>query len=184
MRIVLDPGHGGHDTGAYDPADPAQGDMICTVEAEHAFDIAQRAERILRTKGYSVFMTRKPNSFATLQGRCDFANKFEADIFVSVHLNAHANQKVKGIEVFSYPGSIDGARLRNAIYAEIMNRLPSWRQRGTKEANFYVLRKTKMPACLVECGFITNIEEEKMLADPEIRQTFAEGIVAGIEAYF
>jgi len=176
--------HGGHDTGAYDPIDPSQGDMLCSIEGEMAFDIAQRAERLLKEKGHSVFMTRRPNEFISLQKRCDIANRLKADIFVSVHLNAHRDEKVRGIEVYSYPGSVEGAKLRNAVYMEIMDRLPGWKQRGTKEANFYVLRNTKMPAVLVECGFITNVEEEKELHKPEIRQKFAEGIVAGIEAYF
>ena len=175
--------HGGHDTGAYDPIDPTQGDMLCTIEGEMAFDIAQRTERLLRMKGFEVHMTRQPNEFISLQKRCDIANRLKADVFVSIHLNAHRDPNVRGIEVFSYPGSVEGAKLRNAVYMEIMNRLPSWRQRGTKEANFYVLRHTKMPACLVECGFVTNTEEERELHKPEIRQKFAEGIAAGVLAY-
>ena len=175
--------HGGHDTGAYDPVDPAQGDMLCTIESEMAFDIAQRTERLLRMKGFEVHMTRQPNEFISLQKRCDIANRLKADIFVSIHLNAHNNPNVRGIEVFSYPGSVEGAKLRNAVYMEIMNRFPGWRQRGTKEKALWVLKNTVMPAVLVECGFITNVEEEKELHKPEIRQKFAEGIAAGVLAY-
>lgn len=158
--------------------------MLCTIESEMAFDIAQRVERILTGNGYQIHMTRRSMEFISLQARCDIANNLNADVFVSIHLNAHKDPSVRGVEVFSFPGSIEGAKLRNAIYMEIMDRLPGWKQRGTKEANFYVLRNTKMPAVLVECGFITNVEEEKELHKPEIRQKFAEGIVAGIEAYF
>ena len=183
MRIVLDPGHGGHDTGAYDPIDPAQGDMLCTIEGEMAFDIAQRTERLLAAAGHDVYLTRRPTEFISLQTRCDIANKLKSDIFVSVHLNAHRDENVKGIEVFSFPGSKEGAKLRNAVYMEIMDRLAGWTQRGTKEANFYVLRETDMPAILVECGFVTNVEEERELHKPETRQKFAEGIAAGVMAY-
>ena len=187
MRVVIDAGHGGdprYDRGAIDPIDPAQGDMLCTIEGEMAFDIAQRAERLLRAKGYDVYLARRPNEFISLQKRCELANKLDADVFVSVHLNAHRDPNVRGVEVFSFPGSVEGAKLRNAVYMEIMSRLHGWKQRGTKEANFYVLKHTKMPACLVECGFITNIEEEKELHRPETRQKFAEGIAAGVLVYW
>ena len=183
MKILIDAGHGGHDTGAYDPIDPAQGDMLCTIEGEMAFDIAQRVERLLDGRGHRVHMTRRSTEFISLQTRCDIANRLKADVFVSIHLNAHRDPNVRGVEVFSFPGSIEGAKLRNAVYVEIMDRLPGWKQRGTKEANFHVLRNTRMPAVLVECGFVTNVEEEKELHKPEIRQKFAEGIASGVLAY-
>ena len=174
MKIVLDAGHGGKDPGAK---------TFLTVEKDMALNIALQVREYLRGK-HEVIMTRQTDEYVSLSERCRIANEAKADIFVSIHLNAHDDPNVRGVEVFSFPGSVEGAKLRNAIYMEIMDRLPGWKQRGTKEANFYVLRNTKMPAVLVECGFITNVEEEKELHKPEIRQKFAEGIAAGVLAYW
>ena len=173
MKIVLDAGHGGKDPGAK---------TFLTVEKDMALDIAFQVREYLK-RNHEVIMTRQTDEYVSLSERCRIANEAKADIFVSIHLNAHDDPNVRGVEVFSFPGSVEGAKLRNAIYMEIMDRLPGWKQRGTKEANFYVLRNTKMPAVLVECGFITNVEEEKELHKPEIRQKFAEGIAAGVLAY-
>ena len=174
--IILDPGHGGEDPGAT---------TELTRESKMALDIAKRAKGILEAFGrYEVHLTRDTDKFVSLQERCEFANRLKADIFISIHLNAHNNPEAKGIEVFSFPGSIRGAQIRNAVYLETMRLFPGWTGRGAKEARFYVLRKTDMPACLIECGFITNVAEEREIHKPEIRQHFAEGIANGIEAYF
>lgn len=186
MRIIVDPGHGGGkgsgDPGAVDPVQPAEGDMLYTEEDDLAFDIALRAQKVLMLAGHTAYLTRRPNQFIGLQGRCDLANRLEADAFVSIHLNAGPPQ-ARGFEVFSFPGSREGVRLRDTILGEIAKAFPSWTNRGAKEANFAVLRGTKMPAALVECGFVTNTEEERKLHDPAIRQRMAEAITRGILNY-
>lgn len=161
---------------------PAEGDMLYTEEDDLAYDIALRMRDILLLAGHTVYLTRQPNQFSSLKGRCDFANRLNADVFVSIHLNS-GPPAAKGFEVFSFPGSREGARLRDAILAEISKAFRDWVNRGGKEANYAVLRGTKMPAALVECGFITNSEEERRLHDPAIRQRMAEVIAKGIMAY-
>lgn len=172
--IVIDAGHGGRDPGAV-------GKHIR--ESDMALDIANRVRALFLQLGRIVHMTREADLPVSLPERASLANRLKADIFVSIHINAHRDPNVSGVEVFSFPGSTKGARLRNAVYMEIMRLFPTWRGRGTKEANFYVLRKSEMPACLVECGFISNVVDEQELQNPNVRQKFAEGIVAGIEAY-
>ncbi|HHV63404.1 MAG TPA: N-acetylmuramoyl-L-alanine amidase [Firmicutes bacterium] len=186
MRIVLDAGHGGGkgqgDPGAVDPVQPAEGDMLYTEEDDLAFDIARRAQEALMLSGHTAHLTRRPNQFISLQGRCDLANRLGADVFVSIHLNA-GPPTARGFEVFSYPGSCPGAQLRDAILGAIAKAFPDWVNRGAKEANYAVLRGTKMPAALVECGFVTNTEEERKLHDPAVRQRMAEAIAAGVIKY-
>ena len=174
--IMLDPGHGGEDPGAI---------TELTKEKEMALNIALQTREILRkNKNYEVYMTRETDEYISLPERCNFANKYAAHVFISIHLNAHDSPAAKGIEVFSFPGSIRGAQIRNAVYLETMRLFPVWTGRGAKEARFYVLRKSDMPACLIECGFITNEAEEKEIHKVETRLKFAEGIANGIDAYF
>ena len=174
--IVIDAGHGGNDPGAV---------TSITEEKDMALNIALQTREYLRlNKNYEVYMTRETDKFISLQERCNIANRHQADIFVSIHLNAHDNPEAKGIEVFSFPKSLTGAQLRNAVYMETVRLLFDWVQRGAKEARFYVLRKTDMPACLIECGFITNAAEEMEIHKMETRKRFAEGIANGVDAYF
>ena len=173
MKIVLDAGHGGKDPGAK---------TFLTVEKDMALNIALQVREYLK-RNHEVIMTRQTDEYVSLAERCRIANEAKADIFVSIHLNAHDDPRVNGIETFSFPGSQKGGALRNAIHRGVMQLLPGWTDRGTKEANFQVLRQTKMPAALVECGFITNQRDEQRIHDINVRDTFARGIANGVEAY-
>src|SRR5690554_5163537 len=173
MKIVLDAGHGGKDPGAK---------TFLTVEKDMALNIALQVRENLKKK-HEVIMTRLTDEYVSLSERCRIAKRANADVFVSIHLNAHDDPRANGIETFSFPGSKNGAALRNAIHLEVMRLLPDWTDRGTKEANFQVLRDTKMPAALIECGFITNEKDEQRIHDINVRDTFARGIANGVEAY-
>jgi N-acetylmuramoyl-L-alanine amidase len=183
MIVVLDPGHGGRDPGATSPVDPKRQDMLCTEEDDLAYDIAQKAQRcLLAQRKHTAYLTRQANQFISLEGRADLANKLNADAFVSIHINA-GQPAAEGIETFSYPGAKGGGRLRDCVHAEVAKSFPDWPNRGAKEANHYVTHHTSMPACLVECGFITNVMEEKALYDPDVRQRFAEAIARGVTRF-
>src|SRR5699024_9385880 len=134
--IVIDPGHGGHDPGA-----TANG----LKEKDLVLDIAKR----LRSKlnGYSgvkVIMTRTTDRFLTLTQRTNIANRNNADLFVSIHVNAGGGV---GFESFIYNGGVSNntRKLQNDIHNAIMNQVGG-RDRGKKRANFAVVRQTKMPA--------------------------------------
>lgn len=178
--IILDPGHGGRDPGAVDPPQPWQGDMLATGEDEIAYDIAIRAARALGAAGYTAHLTRGMNQYISLAGRCEVANRLRAAAFVSVHVNAAADPRAAGIETFSYPGAARGARLRDLVHHGVIRLVPEFTDRGTKVARHYVTHYTKMPACLVECGFATNPDDEKRLHDPAVRDRIAQGIAQGV----
>jgi N-acetylmuramoyl-L-alanine amidase len=180
LIVVLDPGHGGHDPGAVDPIEPWEGDMLHTREDEMAYDISLRTKQALEDVGYFARLTRSPGQFISLAGRCDVARELRAAAFVSVHINASENTKANGIETFSYPGAKKGARLRNAVHQEVMRFAPEFRDRGVKEARHYVTHNTPMAACLVECGFCTNPDDERRLHNPEVHERIARGIAQGV----
>ena len=188
MKIVIDPGHwdlknGVADPGAVDGVNPAEGDELKTVEHELTFDIATRLMQILFNLKHEVFLSRNNGQLTTLTARTDYANRIKADLFISIHLNAAGDTKARGIETFCYPGSQDGYLLAKCIQEEVMDRFKDWVNRGAKEANFSVLRRSDMPAALIECGFITNPDEEKKINDSYVRERFAMGIAAGIQKY-
>ena len=183
--IVIDPGHGGSDSGAIGFSGSREKDIALTV--------AKMMEAELLKKGAIVVMTRyndkdvyKPHATGKqeLQARVDIANKNpNADIFVSIHCNAFHNPAANGIETFYYNKSVKDFRLAQYLGEEL--RLASGlKNRGTKEANFYVLKHTHMPATLIELGFITNQHEEMLLNDSTYQQNIATALAYGIAKYF
>jgi N-acetylmuramoyl-L-alanine amidase len=183
--IVIDPGHasiqsgGGSDPGAVGPSKLYEKDVV--------LDVAQKLKGFLEAKGAKVILTRTGDTKLSLKGRADVANNNNADIFVSIHTNASVNKSANGTETYFY-GKVNGQsqareKLAKAVNKEIVAALGR-QNRGVKEANFAVLRYTSMPSILVEIAFISNNEEEKLLADPAFRIKAAQGIANGIEIYF
>ncbi len=192
--IVLDAGHGGADSGAVGPNG--------LTEKEVNLDIAKRTRGLLRGAGYPVVMTREtdisPNSpprdltgngtinvADDLQARADIANRAKAAVFVAIHNNASLASGAGGTETYYWSGvgsDSDSARLAKVIQKAIVSEI-GLASRGVLGANFYVLRRTNMPAALVEGGFISNPVEEALLGNPSFRQKIARGIFRGIERY-
>ena len=170
--VCIDPGHGGEDPGA-----------VCNGVEEKVvnLDIALRTRPLVEAMGYRVIMTRTADITLSLQERCDIANNAGADIFVSIHNNAYLSTS-EGTETFCYYDSEEGRRLATLIHNEVISRI-KLTNRGVKEAGFYVLKHTDMPAALLEGAFLTNPEEAELLQDPAFRQKIAEGVAEGINNY-
>jgi len=129
-----------------------------------------------------VILTRTSDVNVNLSQRANIANKENADIFISVHCNAVTNSFAHGLETFYYPNSDTGRKLANIILNQLILET-GLKNRGTKEANFAVLRLTTMPAVLVECGFLSNPAEEALLKQESFQKKCALGIGKGILAY-
>ncbi|SNX54242.1 N-acetylmuramoyl-L-alanine amidase [Thermoanaerobacterium sp. RBIITD] len=168
MLIVLDPGHGGNDSGAV-------GNNF--LEKDINLNISLKLKDIVKSKNINVIMTRDKDISLGLQERCDIANKNKADYFISIHCNGFKDTSAKGTETYSYPGSIIGAKLAVSIQRSIVSMLNTI-DRGTKTANFYVLHHTDMPAILIETGFITHFEDVNLLVNKP--NLFATAISNGI----
>src|SRR5881392_1481312 len=196
--VVLDPGHGGHDKGALSRYGS---------EKDFALDVARTLRPILQAKGLRVIMTREGDYFVPLEVRAQIANAARNSIFVSIHFNAtNDDPNATGFEIFSFtprgapstsdtavapsalstqPGSSVDAQstaLSACIYHSLLGHLPEY-DRGIKRARFAVLRLTKVPAVLVEGGFLTEQGECKLIAQKEWRAKLAHAISVGIESY-
>ncbi len=186
--IVIDPGHGGNDAGAIGPTG--------VMEKSVTLKVALELRKLLEAEGATVIMTRETDTTVSYKGakasdieelgaRCEVANRAGADIFISIHADSFTRPEARGTTGYYYSGSTTGRgqRLADCIRRNLVEQLgtPS---RGTQPCNFYVVRHTDMPATLIELGFISNKDEEKLLDSKEGVQKAAQGILDGIEDYF
>jgi N-acetylmuramoyl-L-alanine amidase len=196
--IVLDPGHGGRDHGT------------SRNEKVYALDVALRAKKLLETAGFKVVLTRTEDVYLTLAERPAAAQAHGADLFVSIHFNAiERDTKTSGVEVYTFPprgqrgtNSWSPGERNNAESDEApVNRFDYWStaaahaihrrfvgdlktfDRGNKLMHLGVLRSLKCPGVLVECGFLTSVEEAKKISTPAYREQLARTLTAGIRDY-
>ena len=167
--IVIDAGHGGFDRGGI------PGQRI--PEKEMTLDVAQRLKGVLTAAGYRVVMTRDSDVFVPLATRVAIANSYRNAIFVCIHFNSAKRMGAGGIETYFY--SRESLPLASAIHYYVAGGAPS-ANRGVRRRGFYVLRKTGIPAVLVECGFLTNPTEGAYAESTSYRQKLATEIAAGI----
>src|SRR6184192_4263460 len=169
ITVVIDAGHGGHDRGGI----PGQS----VAEEEMTLDVAQRLRNVLAASGYRVAMTRDSDVFVPLGTRVAIANSYRNAIFVCIHFNATGRSGASGIETYFY--SRDSLPLASAIHYYVTGGAPS-ANRGVRRRGYYVLRKTAIPAVLVECGFLTNPTEAAYAQSAGYQQKLADEIAAGI----
>ncbi len=199
LRIVIDPGHGGSDTGTV-----GQGGLQ---EKEVVLDVAQRVGSLLRQRlGAEVVYTRTADQFVPLESRGALANAAHGDLFVSIHANSSDVRTVNGIETFymdpSSAGRVHNAsrdtralvavkisesrRFAGAVQQALYSRLAAhsrMRDRGLKAAPLVVLIDANMPAILSEIAFMSSPKEERELRGSSYRQEVAEALFVGIKAY-
>jgi len=169
ITVVIDAGHGGHDRGGIPGQRIAEKDMT--------LDVALRLRNVLSANGYRVVMTRSSDVFVPLGGRVAIANSYRNAVFVCIHFNATGRSGASGIETYFY--SRDSLPLASAIHYYVTGGAPS-ANRGVRRRGYYVLRKTAIPAVLVECGFLTNPTEAAYAQSAGYRQKLADEIAAGI----
>src|SRR5215468_9125234 len=196
--VVLDAGHGGYDKGQM---------SRYGAEKDFALDVARKLRPLLQAKGLRVIMTREGDYFVPLEVRAKIANSARNSIFVSIHFNAtNDDPNATGFEIFSFtprgapstsdtnvnersfnmqPGSSVDAQsmaLSACVYHSVLGQLREY-DRGIKRARFAVLRLTKVPAVLIECGFLTEGGESKLISNKDWRAKLAGAIGIGIESY-
>lgn len=163
MKIFINPGHGGDDCGAC-------GNGL--QERDVVLKVGNRVAKYLKDVGYTV----KVFQYDGLGEICGEANRWQADLFVSIHCNAF-NGKAKGTETYCFYGSDVGFKLATAIHNQLTKSLPLV-DRGVKEKGYYVLTGTNCPAVLTELAFIDNPDDAKLLVENE--DEFARAVARGI----
>lgn len=193
--VVIDPGHGGVDSGASNRWGTEKG---------FALDVAMYSRQQLVSSGYKVEMTRTSDKALSLDDRVSFANQFPNAVFVSIHFNSSGN--AEGLESYALaPAGVvsnaanevsvpdvrwsrgnaqdeENIALSAAVHATILSRLPMF-DRGVKHARFHVLRNVRIPAVLVEGGFLSNTVEGQRIATPFYRQQLGIAIAQGIRNF-
>ena len=167
--VVIDAGHGGHDRGGI------RSNII--PEKGVALDVARRLRANLAGAGLRTVMTRSSDKFVSLDRRVSIANAQRRAIFVSIHFNSARRVGASGIETFY--GSAKAKRLARLIQRNAM-RTTSGENRGIKRARYYVLRKSRMPAVLIECGFLTNPRDARRASSSAYRDRLARQIARAI----
>ena len=174
--VVIDPGHGGPDPGAIGIGGIRETDVV--------LEVSKLVKQLLSEKGVKVRLTRKNEVELDLPPRVSFANNLDADVFVSIHANASRGKRrdINGLETFYFRGW-RGRLLAKRIQKQILRVSPGSPDRGVKQGRFYVIKNTKMPAVLVEIGFLTGRLDARRLEKAEHRKRIAYAISKGILEY-
>ena len=176
FSVVIDPGHGGPDPGAIGIGGIRESDVV--------LEVSKIIEKLLSEKGVKVSLTRKNEVDLDLSPRVSFANNTNADIFVSIHANASRGKRrdINGLETFYYRGW-RGRLLAKKIQKQILSVSPGSPDRGVKQGRFFVIKNTRMPAVLVEIGFLTGRLDARRLEKITHRKRLAYAIAKGIIEY-
>jgi N-acetylmuramoyl-L-alanine amidase len=167
--VVLDAGHGGHDSGTTS--------RYAGREKDATLDVAMRLRPKVEAAGFRTVMTRSDDTFIPLDTRAAISNRSHNVIFVSVHFNDTRRSQIRGTEVYY------NSRCSAEIARNILNQVSAIRgasSRGIHTANFRVLRKAQYPAVLVECGYFSNPVEGRRCGNGAYREQLAEAIARGI----
>ncbi len=195
--VILDAGHGGHDSGAKGPLG---------AEKDAALDVVLRAKKLLEENGYNVRLTRMTDVFIPLENRPSMANKYPNAIFVSVHFNKSNVGGASGIETYAlaprgvpsmdeehlsysdfkpYPGhqrDSENIALATAMHSSLLRHLRLY-DRGIKRARFVVIRDIDIPGVLLEGGFMNHPFDSRQIASTAYRDAFANAILEGVNRY-
>jgi len=177
--IVIDPGHGGRDPGAWNH--PSVVSKL--PEKTIVLDIAKKVERLLTQRGANVIMTRTTDVYPTLQERAAIAERSRADLFVSIHADSAARASASGAEVHIYLQAPTASQKAAHRMMAAFKR-GGIHYRGIHRSNFHVLREHSRPAILIECGFLTNRSDARKLNTDSYRTKIAGVIADGITDYF
>lgn len=170
-KVFIDPGHGGRDNGSSHNG---------YLEDQLNLQIAKKVEAKLKEEGISVEMSRDTDKYVSLSDRNIKANNSGADLFISIHQNAGFTSDASGIETYYLNDNDILAKNLQDSLVDYTNA----RDRGIKTKNLQVLRDSKIPAVLLECGFISNKTEGYRLSTKDYQEKIADGIVDGIKTYF
>lgn len=175
--IIIDPGHGGKQAGAaYDERSERFDGLR---EKDFNLGVGLFAELMLTISGVRSRMTRERDRFVSLKDRVKETKVYLPDAYVSIHADAFSGDA----EGFTVYHNADGLSLAIHIGQNIAAEFPDQRNRGVKSATYYVLRKTAVPAVLVECGFVSSLEERVRLRRPENQYKYALAITQGVNLW-
>lgn len=181
--IVIDAGHGGKDPGTIG--------FNGSYEKDINLEISKKLIKNLKSKGYKVILTRDSDEYVDNLARAELANKKRGRIFISIHGNStEGNSSANGIQVLYYPnrdstvGDLNNNKLAQIMMDSLINGTGAINRGIIERKDLIVLNQTNMPAILIECGFLSNENEEKLLLTDEYQNRIVDSIIEGLEKYF
>lgn len=188
ITIALDPGHGGDDGGCVG----ASG----TTEAELNLQVAFALRDALQQQGAQVVLTRndetvvyqtdsgKTRKQQDMAGRMDVIEQARAQLVVSIHMNRYSDAGVRGAQVFYFEEGSAGQRLARQLQQSLNSLEEQVKKRNAASGNYFILKTPQCPSVLVECGFLSNPQEESLLQDAAYQGRLARVLCEGIVAYY
>ena len=185
--VIVDAGHGGND--------PGKIGVDGTKEKDLNLIIAKRVKTLLEQQDVRVLLTRETDDglyeesssnkkVEDMKRRCKMMNEEQPDLVISIHQNSYHEESIRGAQVFYYRTSEEGKRLAETIQDEMIRVVDPQNKRLAKaNDSYYLLKKTTPPICIVECGFLSNWEECRLLKEPEYQEKVAWGIHLGVLKY-
>lgn len=183
--IVIDAGHGGRDGGAV-------GDN--STESELNLQYAMALKDLCEQFGYNVVMTRDDmaglysplasnKKRSEMEKRIEIIENAKPDMVISIHMNSFSSEEARGAQVFYGEGKESGQALAESVQTSL-NKNIDYAKKTAKMGDYYILNCSPSPSILIECGFVSNPEEETLLLDEDYRQNFCYFVVCGIISYF
>ena len=187
--IVIDPGHGGPDGGAVGSDD--------TVEKDIALSVSKQLQRYLQQAGALVYLTRENDADLADEGtrglarrksedirkRMEFIEKKNADLFLTIHLNALPSEQWHGAQTFFYPKFDENRHLARMVQGEIRRNMENTNREALAINGIYLLKHATIPGALVEIGFLSNVAERELLKQESYQESMAASIYQGILRY-
>lgn len=185
--IVIDAGHGGRDGGAV-------GKTTETTESYLNLQFSLKLKSICEEYGFKVVLTRKDmngiySAFASNKKRSEMEKRMEIiesanpDLVVSIHMNSFSNSSARGAQVFYAENFPENEEFAQTVQDALNEKIPN-AKKTPKSSDFYVINTTSKPSILVECGFLSNPEEERLLVSEEYQEDFCYVLFYGILSYF
>jgi N-acetylmuramoyl-L-alanine amidase len=172
--VMIDAAHGGKDPGAVSQSGVTEKAIVLS--------ISKKLEKLLKQEKLRVEMTRKKDTFVSLQERIMLSQKSGADLFVCIHNNNSRDLAERGLTTFYQRQNPKSMKLDSLIHAEFkdLNLMPDL---GSGEVDFFILKESAIPAIIIDLGFVSNTEDEKLLTDAEIQNQFAASLKKAIIKY-
>ncbi len=189
-KIVIDPGHGG--------IFPGKVSANNIKEKEINLEIAKQLAEILSESGAMVVMTRNTDTDLVgtdvqgsllqkqridLQNRVKLARDYNADIFISIHCNSIPSERWSGAQTFFEPGDVESEQLAKCIQNELIQQLKNTKRQAIQRKDTFLFNELDIPTVIVECGFLSNPKEARLLTEPEYQYRLAYAIYSGIVKY-
>lgn len=185
--VIVDAGHGGNDPGKIGVDD--------SKEKEINLQIAKKLKVLLEQQDLEVRMTREEDQglyeehssnkkVQDLKNRCELINGMNPDCVISIHQNSYHEEPVKGAQVFYYKNSVEAKELAEDIQEKLISYVdPQNRRQAKSNESYYLLKRTSAPVVIVECGFLSNWAEAKLLQEESYQSQIAWAVALGVQRY-